>query len=276
MSLNFSESQIQRYARHILLPQVGGQGQEKLLNSKVLVIGAGGLGSPVLMYLAAAGVGTIGIVDDDVVDLSNLQRQIVHTTEAVGSAKVESAAKTLKAINPEVQVVQHKQRISVDNALDLMADYDLVTDGSDNFATRFLVNDAAYFSNTPLVSGAILRFDGQVATFKNFPGGHEEGPCYRCIFREPPPPGQIPSCSEAGVLGVLCGTVGSLQATEIIKELLGIGETLSGQLLIYDALGTQFRSIKVKRDPGCPLCGDNPTILDLSIHENPDAEGCHG
>lgn len=276
MILDFTESQIQRYARHILLPQVGGQGQQKLLNSKVLVIGAGGLGSPVLMYLAAAGVGTIGIVDDDVVDLSNLQRQIIHTTDSVGSAKVESAAKTLKAINPDVKVVQHNMRINVKNALDLMADYDLVTDGSDNFATRFLVNDAAYFSKTPLVSGAILRFDGQVATFKNFPGGHEEGPCYRCIFREPPPPGQIPSCSEAGVLGVLCGTVGSLQATEIIKELLGIGETLSGQLLIYDALGTQFRTIKVKRDPGCPLCGEHPTILDLSIHENPDAEGCRG
>lgn len=276
MSLDFSESQIQRYARHILLPQVGGQGQQKLLNSKVLVIGAGGLGSPVLMYLAAAGVGTIGIVDDDIVDLSNLQRQIIHTTDSVGSAKVESAAKTLTALNPDVKVIQHKQRISVDNALDLMADYDLVTDGSDNFATRFLVNDAAYFSHTPLVSGAILRFDGQVATFKNFPGGHAEGPCYRCIFREPPPPGQIPSCSEAGVLGVLCGTVGSLQATEIVKELLGIGETLSGQLLIYDALGTQFRTIKVKRDPGCPLCGDNPTILDLSIHANPDPEGCRG
>lgn len=274
MSLDFSESQIQRYARHILLPQVGGQGQEKLLNSKVLVIGAGGLGSPVLMYLAAAGVGTIGIVDDDVVDLSNLQRQIIHTTASVGSAKVESAAQTLKAINPDVTVVQHKYRLNVENALDLMADYDLVTDGSDNFATRFLVNDAAYFSKTPLVSGAILRFDGQVATFKNFPGGHQEGPCYRCIFREPPPPGQIPSCSEAGVLGVLCGTVGSLQATEIIKELLGIGETLSGQLLIYDALGTQFRTIKVKRDPGCPLCGETPTILDLSIHNNPTAEAC--
>lgn len=276
MSLEFSENQIQRYARHILLPQVGGEGQEKLLNSKVLVVGAGGLGSPVLMYLAAAGVGTLGIVDDDVVDLSNLQRQIVHTTDRVGVSKVASAAEALRAINPEIKLVLHQERINPGNAMDLMTPYDLVTDGSDNFATRFLVNDAAYFSKTPLVSGAILRFDGQIATFKNFPGGDAEGPCYRCIFREPPPPGQIPSCSEAGVLGALCGTVGSLQATEILKELIGIGDSLSGSLLIYDALGTQFRTIKVKRDPGCPLCGDNPTITDLSIHDQEAAGVCHG
>jgi adenylyltransferase/sulfurtransferase len=277
MSLDFSDEQIQRYARHILLPQVGGQGQEKLLNSKVLVIGAGGLGSPVLMYLAAAGVGTIGVIDDDQVELSNLQRQIAHTTQSVGEAKVDSAARTLKAINPDVKVIGYKERFGPANALDLIGQYDLVTDGSDNFATRFLVNDAAYFARRPLVTGAILRFDGQVATFKNFPGGgHEDGPCYRCIFREPPPPGQIPTCSQAGVLGVLCGTVGSLQATEILKELLGIGDTLSGALLVYDALATQFRRIKVKRDPGCPLCGDTPTIKDLSIHD-PHAElGCHG
>jgi len=277
MSLDFTEDQIKRYARHILLPHVGGVGQEKLLNSKVLVIGAGGLGSPVLMYLAAAGVGTIGVIDDDTVELSNLQRQIAHTTESVGMAKVESAAKTLHAINPDVNVIQYKERFGPANAMDLISAYDLVTDGSDNFATRFLVNDAAYFARRPLVSGAIMRFDGQVSTFKNFPGGdHEDGPCYRCIFREPPPPGQIPSCSEAGVLGVLCGTVGSLQSTEILKEILGIGESLSGALLVYDALATQFRRIAVKRDPGCPLCGDNPTITDLSIHD-PEAElGCHG
>lgn len=276
MSFEFSEDQIQRYARHILLPQVGGAGQKRLLNAKVLVVGAGGLGSPVLMYLAAAGVGTIGIVDDDAVDLSNLQRQIVHTTERVGVSKVDSAAEALRAINPDIQLVLHRERIGFANALDLMAPYDLVTDGSDNFATRFLINDAAYFAHKPLVSGAILRFDGQVSTFKNFPGGDETGPCYRCIFREPPPPGQIPSCSEAGVLGALCGTVGSLQATEILKELLGIGDSLSGSLLIYDALATQFRTIKVKRDPGCPLCGEAPTITDLSIHEHPEPEGCHG
>ncbi|MFC1673208.1 ThiF family adenylyltransferase [Pseudomonadota bacterium] len=274
--MDFTEQQIQRYARHILLPQVGGQGQEKLLSAKVLVVGAGGLGAPVLMYLAAAGVGTIGVIDDDQVELSNLQRQIVHTTASVGQNKVDSAAATLKAINPDINVVTYKDRFGPDNALDLIGQYDLVTDGSDNFATRFLVNDAAYFAKKPLVTGAILRFDGQVATFKNFPGGDQEGPCYRCIFREPPPPGQIPSCSEAGVLGALCGTVGSLQTTEILKELLGIGDSMSGSLLVYDALATQFRKIKVKRDPGCPLCGDNPTIEDLSIHD-PDADlGCHG
>ena len=276
MSVDFTEDQIQRYARHILLPDVGGTGQEKLLESKVLVIGAGGLGSPVLMYLAAAGVGTIGVIDDDRVELSNLQRQIVHATDSVGVDKVESAAKTLRAINPDVNVVTYKDRFGPANALDLIGQYDLVTDGSDNFATRFLVNDAAYFARRPLVTGAILRFDGQLATFKNFPGGHKDGPCYRCIFREPPPPGQIPTCSEAGVLGALCGTVGSLQATEVIKELLGIGESMSGQLLVYDALGTQFRRIKVKRDPGCPLCGEAPTITDLSIHDADADLGCHG
>lgn len=276
MSIDFSEEQIQRYARHILLPQVGGIGQERLLNAKVLVVGAGGLGSPVLMYLAAAGVGTLGIIDDDVVDLSNLQRQIVHTTDRIGIPKVDSAAEALRAINPDINLILHQERITPQNALTLMGPYDLVTDGSDNFATRFLVNDAAYFAKKPLVSGAILRFDGQVSTFKNFAGGDEEGPCYRCIFREPPPPGQIPSCSEAGVLGALCGTVGSLQATEILKELLGIGDSLSGSLLIYDALATSFRTIKVKRDPGCPLCGENPEIVDLSIHENPAPESCHG
>ncbi len=277
MSLDFSEEQIQRYARHILLPQVGGQGQEKLLNSKVLVIGAGGLGSPVLMYLAAAGVGTIGVIDDDQVELSNLQRQIAHTTESVGTAKVDSAARTLKAINPDVNVITYKERFGPANAMELISAYDLVTDGSDNFATRFLVNDAAYFARRPLVTGAILRFDGQVATFKNFPGGaHEDGPCYRCIFREAPPPGQVPTCSEAGVLGALCGTVGSLQSTEILKELLGIGDSLSGALLVYDALATQFRRISVKRDPGCPLCGDAPTITDLSAHAKELETGCHG
>jgi len=276
MTVDFTEDQIQRYARHILLPDVGGEGQEKLLESKVLVIGAGGLGSPVLMYLAAAGVGTLGIIDDDQVELSNLQRQIVHATDNIGQDKVESAAKTLKAINPDVNVVTYKDRFGLGNALNLIADYDLVADGSDNFATRFLVNDAAYFARRPLVTGAILRFDGQLATFKNYPGGHEDGPCYRCIFREPPPPGQIPSCSEAGVLGALCGTVGSLQATEVIKELLGIGDSMSGSLLVYDALATQFRRIKVKRDPGCPLCGDTPSITDLSIHDAHADLSCHG
>lgn len=268
MVFDFSEEQVLRYARHILLPQVGGAGQQKLLRARVLVIGAGGLGAPLLMYLAAAGVGVIGIVDDDDVELSNLQRQIVHTTQAVGEAKVESAARMLAALNTDVKVEVHKVRFVADNALDLMARYDFVADGSDNFATRFLVNDAAYFARRPLVSGAISRFDGQVATFKNFPGGDVAGACYRCIYRQPPPSGQIPSCSQAGVLGALCGTVGSLQATEILKEILGIGESLSGALLVYDALATQFRRIKVKRDPGCPLCGEHPTITDLSIHQH--------
>ncbi len=270
--MNFSEAQINRYARHILLDGVGGVGQEKLLESRVLVIGAGGLGSPVLMYLAAAGVGTLGVVDDDVVDLSNLQRQIIHSTEAVGTPKVKSAQKTLAAINPDVTVIPHQERITPENALDLISGYDVVADGSDNFATRFLVNDACYLARKTLVSAAILRFDAQIYTFKAFEAGDEgpgggHGPCYRCIFPEPPPEGQIPTCAEAGVLGSLCGMAGSLQATEVLKELLGLGESLSGALMIYDGLATTFRKISVKPDPGCRLCGDNPEITGLSIHQ---------
>lgn len=262
--MTFNQQQIERYARHILLKEVGGVGQEKLLSSKVLLIGAGGLGSPLAMYLAAAGVGTIGLVDDDIVDLSNLQRQIVHTTDRIGMSKVDSAALTIAALNPDVSVVTHNTRITADNALELISGYDLVADGSDNFSTRYLVNDAAFLSQRPLVSGAILRFDGQISTFK----AHEPGnnPCYRCIFRDPPPEGQIPSCAQAGVLGALCGMVGSLQAAEVLKELMGIGDSLSGSLIICDGLGTTFRKIKLKRDPDCPLCGDNPTITDLSGH----------
>jgi molybdopterin-synthase adenylyltransferase len=262
--MDFSEEQIQRYARHILLKEVGGEGQARLLDSKVLVVGAGGLGSPVLLYLAAAGVGTIGVVDDDVVDLTNLQRQIVHATDRVGHPKVDSARQAINAINPEVRLITHRERITAGNALDLMADYDLVADGSDNFETRFLVNDACYFAAKTLVSGAILRFDGQVSVFKAHQPG--DNPCYRCIYREPPPPGQIPTCAQAGVLGAICGTVGSLQATEVLKEILGIGDSLSGGLLIYDSLAVSFRKVKVRRDPGCPLCGESPTIGDLSIH----------
>jgi len=268
--MDFTEAQINRYARHILLREVGGVGQEKLLNSKVLVIGAGGLGSPLILYLAAAGVGTIGVVDDDVVDLSNLQRQVIHTTNDVGRLKVESAAATVKEINPDVKLVPHKTRFNAANAMELIQQYDLVADGSDNFATRFLVNDACYLAKKTLVSGAILRFDGQLATFKPHVHDEEEGagPCYRCIFREPPPEGQVPSCAQAGVLGALCGMVGSMQASEILKELMGIGESLSGSLLICDGLSTTFRKIKVKRDPGCPVCGDTPTITDLAIHDH--------
>ncbi len=275
--MSFSEEQINRYARHILLDGVGGVGQEKLLQSRVLVIGAGGLGSPVLLYLAAAGIGTLGVVDDDVVDLSNLQRQIVHSTASIGTPKVDSAKQTLAAINPDVTVITHRKRINPDNALDLISDYDIVADGSDNFATRFLVNDACYLAKKTLVSAAILRFDAQLYTFKAFEAfkdgekgegprdGH--GPCYRCIFPEPPPEGQIPTCAEAGVLGALCGMAGSLQATEVLKELLRLGESLSGSLIVYDGLGATFRKISVKPDPGCPLCGDAPTITDLSIHK---------
>ena len=262
--MEFSESQVQRYARHILLKEIGGTGQAKLLDAKVLIIGAGGLGSPVALYLAAAGVGTLGIVDDDVVDLSNLQRQILHDTQSVDRPKVESAQKTIARINPDINVIAHHERVMAKNALTLFADYDIIADGSDNFETRFLVNDASYFAARPLVSAAILRFDGQIATFK----AHETGdhPCYRCLYRDPPPPGQIPTCSEAGVLGALCGVMGSLQATEIIKEILGIGESLSGSLLICDGLNTTFRKIKLKRDPECPLCGERATIKDLSGH----------
>lgn len=268
--MDFTDQQIHRYARHILLKDIGGHGQTRLLESRVLVVGAGGLGSPMLLYLAAAGVGTIGIVDDDVVELSNLQRQVVHATDRVGEAKVESARQALADVNPEINVVTHNERITAANAHQLISQYDVVGDGSDNFPTRFLVNDACYFARKPLVSAAILRFDGQLATFKAFEtagntGDH--GPCYRCLFPEAPPPGQIPSCADAGVLGAFCGTLGSLQATEVIKELLGIGESMSGWLLICDALSASFRKIKVPADPGCPLCGQHPTITDLSVHE---------
>lgn len=264
--MDFSEDQIRRYARHILLPEVGGTGQARLLDSKVLVVGAGGLGSPLVLYLAAAGVGTIGLVDDDTVDLSNLQRQIAHTTARLGMPKVDSAAEAVAQINPDVRIIRHQTRVDAGNVLALLADYDVVADGSDNFATRFLLNDACHFARKTLVSAAILRFDGQLSTYKT----HAGGPCYRCIFREPPPPGQIPSCAEAGVLGAVAGTLGTLQATEVVKELLGIGTSMAGQLLIYDALETTFRTVRVKPDPGCPLCGREPTITTIEPPEAPD------
>jgi len=273
-----NEQQIRRYARHILLDEIGGNGQERLLAAKVLVVGAGGLGSPLLLYLAAAGVGTLGIIDDDAVDLSNLQRQIVHATPRVGASKVESAKETLAAVNPDTHVICHHERLSAENALERISDYDVIADGSDNFATRFLINDACFIAKKPLVSGAVLRFDGQVATFKAYehssrdPLGH--GPCYRCLYREPPPAGQIPSCAEAGVLGAFCGTIGSLQATEVIKELLDLGEGLSGWLLVCSGLDAAFRKIRVKADPACPLCGTEPTIKDVSLHEAPEPGEC--
>jgi adenylyltransferase/sulfurtransferase len=265
-----TEAQIRRYARHILLNEVGGSGQQRLLASSVLVVGAGGLGSPLLLYLAAAGVGRIGIIDDDRVDLTNLQRQIAHGTGDVGRPKVESARDAIAALNPDVVVTTHAQRLDAGNALDLVAAYDVVADGSDNFSTRFLLNDACYFARRPLVSGAILRFDGQVATFKAYQrgaDGREHGPCYRCLFPAPPPPGDVPSCAEAGVLGAFCGVVGSLQATEVLKELLGIGEGLSGHLLLIDALAARIRRIRVPRDPACRLCGDHPSITAIAAHE---------
>ncbi|MEX0693557.1 MAG: molybdopterin-synthase adenylyltransferase MoeB [Rhodospirillales bacterium] len=273
---DFTDAQVERYARHILLKEVGGIGQSRLMDAKVLIVGAGGLGSPLILYLAAAGVGTIGIIDADTVDLSNLQRQLAHTTDRIGMAKVDSAAIAAKAINPDVTIVPINTRLAPENALEIIADYDIVADGSDNFETRFLINDACYFAKKTLVSAAILRFDGQIGTFKAHlhtdDGGH--GPCYRCIFREAPPPGQVPSCAEAGVLGALCGMMGSLQATEVLKEIMEIGDSLSGALMVIDGLATEFRKIKVKADPGCPLCGDNPLIRDLSGHSMTPAAGC--
>lgn len=262
--MEFTDAQLQRYARHIILPEVGGVGQEKLLAGRVLVVGAGGLGAPLLLYLAAAGVGTLGVVDDDVVELSNLQRQVIHATERIGIAKVESARTALAAINPEVRVRAHRMRLDASNVMALLADYDVIADGSDNFETRFLLNDACHFAKKTLVSAAILRFEGQVATFKSHLG--HDYPCYRCLFREPPPPGMVPTCSEGGVFGALAGAVGSLQAIEVLKEIMGIGETLAGALLVYDALTQTFRKMKLRRDPTCPLCGDHPTIVDLARH----------
>ena len=262
--MDLSEQQIERYARHIVLREVGGIGQSKLLQSKVLVIGAGGLGSPLIVYLAAAGVGTIGIVDDDAVSLSNLQRQIAHTVDRIGAPKVTSAQETVAGLNPDVRILPHQSRLTVDNVMGLIADYDLVADGTDNFESRFLLNDACYLAKKPLVSAAVLRFDGQISTYKAF--NSADDPCYRCIFPEPPPPDLVPSCAEGGVLGALAGVMGSLQATEVIKELLDIGDSLSGQLVIYDGLSATFRKVRVKPDPSCPLCGDNPKIRDLTMH----------
>jgi adenylyltransferase/sulfurtransferase len=260
--LDFRDDQIHRYARHILLQEVGGVGQEKLLAAKVLVIGAGGLGSPAILYLAAAGVGTIGVVDDDAVDLSNLQRQVLHTTARIGAAKVDSAAQAVAAMNPDVTLVPHRTRLTAANAMELIAGYDVVVDGSDNFPTRFLVNDACFLARKILVSAAVLRFDGQLSTFK----AHAGGPCYRCLYPEAPPEGLVPSCSEAGILGAVAGVMGTLQATEVLKELLGIGQGMSGRLLIYDALAAAVRTVKVNPDPDCPLHGPRATIRDLSAH----------
>jgi len=256
--MDFTEEQLLRYSRHIILPEVGGKGQAKIAKAKVFIVGAGGLGCPVGYYLTAAGVGTIAIIDNDTVEMSNLQRQIAHSVHTIGMPKVESAKKTFEALNPDVNIIALKKRISKDDILDLIRDYDIVVDGSDNFPTRYLVNDACVMAGKPLVSGAILRFEGQVTTI--VPG---EGHCYRCLFEEPPPPGLVPSCQEAGVLGVLPGVIGGLQATEVLKLILGKGEVLKGELLIYNALKTTFRKVKVQRNPSCPICGENPTIKEL-------------
>jgi len=256
--MEFTEDQLQRYSRHIILPEVGGKGQKKLLNAKVFIVGAGGLGCPVGYYLTAAGVGTIGIIDNDDVELSNLQRQIAHSVHTLGMPKVESAKRTFEALNPDVKIIAIKDRITKDNIMDLIKDYDVIVDGSDNFPTRYLVNDACVMLGKPLVSGAILRFEGQVTTI--IP---KDGHCYRCLFEEPPPPGLVPSCQEAGVLGILPGVIGALQATEVIKLILGKGEVLKNELLIYNALNTTFRKVKVKRNPECPVCSDTPRIKEL-------------
>jgi adenylyltransferase/sulfurtransferase len=260
--------ELERYARHILLKEVGGPGQEALKRARVLVIGAGGLGAPALMYLAAAGVGTLGVIDDDVVSLSNLQRQIIHATSRLGEPKTASAAKALHDINPHVKVAPHPMRLTGANALDIIAGYDLVVDGSDNFATRFLVSDACFLARKTLVSAAVGQFDGQVSTFKPH-GTTADGtpfPTYRCLNPEAPPPGLVPSCEEAGILGALTGISGSIQALETIKEIVGIGDSLAGRLLIYDALATRFYVAKLAWDPSNPLNGRNPTIRDLSHH----------
>ena len=262
--MDFREDQITRYSRHILLPEIGGTGQAKLLGARVLVVGAGGLGAPLLLYLAAAGIGTLGAVDHDELDLWNLQRQVIHTTDRVGRLKVESAGTAVAALNPDVRFVPHAARLTADNVMELIAAYDIVADGTDNFAARFLLNDACFFGGKPLISAALLRFDGQLSTFKAHEGPPH--PCYRCVFREPPPPDLIPSCSEAGVMGATAGVMGTLQATEVVKELLGIGDSLSGTLLMYDALRTDFRRIRIRRDPECPLCGEQASIRDLSLH----------
>lgn len=266
--MDFTEEQIERYSRHIILPEVGGRGQARLLKSKVFVLGAGGLGSPSLLYLAAAGVGTIGVADGDSVDMSNLQRQIIHNNERVGVPKVHSAKESINKLNPDVKVEAFHGRLTVDNIREIIREYDIVLDGSDNFPTRFLMNDACFFEGKPLVSGSMFRFDGQVSVFN--PG--KGFPCYRCLYPEPPPRGMVPSCQEAGVLGALPGVIGVLQAIETIKLVLGAGDSLEGHLMIFDALKMNFRKVRVRKDPECALCGENATIKELVAYEEQACE----
>ncbi len=261
-NMTFSQNEIQRYSRHLIMPEVGMTGQKKLKSASILLIGAGGLGSPLGLYLAAAGIGRLGLVDFDVVDHSNLQRQVLHTTADVGRPKLQSAAEHLQAINPEVALDLYETHISSANAMELMEPYDIVIDGTDNFPTRYLVNDACVLLGKPNVYGSIFRFDGQASVFHP-----PHGPCYRCLFPEPPPPGMVPSCAEGGVLGILPGTIGVIQATEAVKLILGTGKSLIGRLMIYDALDMTFREMKIRRNPECPLCGENPTIKELIDYE---------
>jgi molybdopterin/thiamine biosynthesis adenylyltransferase len=261
--VTFTEDQVLRYARHVILPGIGAAGQRKLMVARVLVIGAGGLGSPAAMYLAAAGVGTLGIVDFDTVELSNLQRQLLHDTADVGRAKVDSARERLSDLNPNVEVVPHPVLLSSANAFDVLGGYDVIIDGTDNFPVRYLVNDASQLLGKPLVYGSIYQWEGQASVF--LPG--RESPCYRCLFPEPPPPGTVPSCAEGGVFGVLPGIIGSIQATEAIKLILGVGESLVGTLLLYDALRNDFTTVKLRWDPDCPVCGKHPTVTELIDYE---------
>ncbi len=254
--------EVRRYSRHLIIPDVAMDGQKRLKNAKVLCVGAGGLGSPALMYLAAAGVGTLGVIEFDTVDESNLQRQIIHGQSDIGRSKAQSARDSVREINPYVNVVLHEERLDSENVMEIFTQYDLIVDGTDNFATRYLVNDACVLLNKPYVWGSIYRFDGQAAVFWS-----EYGPCYRCLYPEPPPPGMVPSCAEGGVLGVLCGSVGAIQVTEAIKLLTGIGEPLVGRLMIYDALEMSYRTVKVRKDPECAVCGKNPTVTELIDYE---------
>ncbi len=263
-----SAAQRERYSRHTLLPEVGVEGQLKMLNAKVLLVGAGGLGAPTALYLAAAGIGTIGLVDDDVVDASNLQRQVIHNTERIGMPKTESARLTIEALNPDVEVIEHRMRLDASNILEVLEGYDVIVDGADNFPTRYLLNDASVRLRKPVVSASILSFDGQISTFVPF-----EGPCYRCLYPTPPPAELAPSCSANGVLGVMAGTMGLLQANEVLKLVLGVGEPLIGRLLLFEALSTRFTELKVRRDPACPICGEDvPEIATEDLGKFPDYE----
>jgi molybdopterin/thiamine biosynthesis adenylyltransferase len=264
--MNFTDEQVTRYSRHILLPEVGGKGQKKIAQSRILIVGAGGLGSPAALYLAAAGVGTLGLIDSDIVDLSNLQRQVIHQTPDVGRPKVQSAKEKIEALNADVKVVTYEERLVARNALELIRQYDVVIDGVDNFPAKFLINDACFFADKPLVHGGILRFDGRVTTIVP-----KKSACYRCVFKNPPPPGLVASCQEAGVIGVLAGIIGTIQAPEALKLVLGIGRPLTDRMLDFDARKTAFREIKTKRNPNCPLCGSHPTITELFDH---DPETC--